>query len=149
VIPHIVDEMRTSGCGVEDVALAYFVHDSSEYFSDELRSAIERNGVFDIRNRSFVEKIRRLLRLRQKSCNSVDDALAYGKDRNADGVIFGCVNNFESYPDGARIDVQVSVVDVRSNIIVFSRQFVKEVSGITITSVLQHKGWWQIIKHLT
>jgi len=148
VIPHIVDKIRTSGCGVEDVALAYFVHDSSDYFSDELRFVIERNGVFVIRNRSFVETLRRFLHLRQKSCNSLDDAITYGKDRSADGVIYGCVNKFESYPNGARIDVQVSVVDVRSNTLVFSRQFVKEVSDITITSVLQHKEWWQIIKHL-
>ncbi len=129
VIPDMVEDIRNERGAIREVTLLHFGNDPTDYFTNTLRSTIEQRGTLDLHDRSVSEKVRDLLDLRHPSYASTDAAVAHGGDRQADGVLFGTIHAFESYPEGAKINVEVNLADVSTGSIVFSKRYNLETSS--------------------
>ncbi len=126
LIPTVVEDLRTSRQTVRSAVLLHLENDPSDYMTDHLRSRIEQSGILDLRDRTLAEKIRNGLRLRHPSYGDPESALSQSSHLGVQGVIFGSVHTFESYPGGAKIDLEISLADVSNQTIVFGRRYTKE-----------------------
>ncbi len=132
----IVEDIRASRGGLRDVALLHFANDPTDYFTDTLREAIEENGVLDLRDLTLSEKIFGLLNFRHETYGERERAISRAESLGVQGVLYGSVYAFESYPGGAEIDVEVNLVDVASGEAMFSSRYrVDSSSAPAITAV--------------
>jgi len=148
VILSIVENLRASRGNIREVALLHFSGDSTDYFTNTLRSAIEQRGTLDLRDRTFMEKVRKVLNLRHASYPGTEAAVAKGRDLGMQGVLYGTVHAFESYPGGATIDVEVNLADVSTGQVVFTRRYSPESSPTaSVTAAVQETArsfpWFQ------
>ncbi len=112
VIPDIVEDIRNSRGKIGRTALLHFSNDPTDHFTDTLRDLVEQRGVLDLDDRTVMEKTWNLLNLRHTSYASPEAALSRGKDLDAESVLFGAIHAFESYPGGAKIDVDITLANV-------------------------------------
>lgn len=122
----IVKDIRSARGDLDPVALLYFSNDHSDYFTDGLRSALESSGVVNLRDRTTSEKARDLLSLDQHTYESTEEALKRGRSLDVQGVIYGTINEFESYSGGTRLDVQVHLAELSSEEDVFSNRYISK-----------------------
>ena len=138
MIPKIVEDIRTSRGELRQMVLLHFGNDSSDYFTNTFRQAIEQSGVLDLRDRTFMEKVRNLLSLQHPSYSDTDAALAEGDDLETQGVLYGTIHAFESYPGGAKIDIEVRLADVTTGQLVFTKRYTTESSpASSVTTAVQ------------
>ncbi len=122
-ILEISEDLRASRGGIGRTALLHFGGDHTDYFTDTLRSTVENRGILDLQDIRFIEKLRKLLNLRIKPYPDPLNAIEKAGRLGVEGVIFGGINYFESYPGGARINVDVSLADVPAGKIVFTKNY--------------------------
>lgn len=146
IIPKIVEDLRQHRGSVRQAAMVHFNNDATDYFTDQLRLTIEQRGVLDLRDRTLGEKLRRLLNLRSRSYSDPGDALNRGRRLHTQGVVCGTIHAFESHPHGAKLDVEVHLVDTASGATVFSQRYQEDgLLGSFVRAVVgQHTGrtWW-------
>ena len=128
VILDIVEDVRISRGNIRQAALLHCSNDPTDYFTDTLRNTIEQRGILDLRDRTVMEKARNLLNLRHPSYAASDAAVAEGRDLDSQGVLYGAIHAFESYPGGSKIDVEVFLVDVSTGQTVFTKRYSIEAS---------------------
>jgi hypothetical protein len=133
VIPKIVDDLRNSRQNIQSVVLLHLVNDPSDYVTDQLRVAIEQSGVVDLRDRTFLEKVRNKLGFRHPASDSLEYAVGRGQSAGVQGVIYGTVNTFESYRGGSALKVDVRMVEVATKQLVFENQYSKELPSILLS----------------
>ncbi|MBN1506054.1 MAG: hypothetical protein JW955_04365 [Sedimentisphaerales bacterium] len=148
VISAVVDDIRNSRGALRKAALLHLDNDSTGYFTDGLRRAIGQAGILDVRNRTISEKLRKLLKLRQPAQRSTKAVVKYGEHLGVGGVLYGVVHTFESYPTGAKIDIEVSLADVSTGQDVLSKRYQVETSpGESIVAAVQGRTrafpWFQ------
>jgi hypothetical protein len=148
VISNIVEDIRSSRDDIRRVALLPFGNDSMDQFTDMLRTVIEQSGVLDLRDRTLSEKARNVLASEHPSYTSTNAAVARGKELGTQGTLFGAIHAFESYPGGAKIDVEVTLVDVATGKSVFSKQYSLENGGsspvvASVQASTQRFPWFQ------
>jgi len=119
-IAAVVEDLRVNRGEIRDVVLLHFGGDPTDYVTHGLRAGIESNGVLDLRDRTFLEKVRGKLNLRHSVPASADAALRVGRSRGADGVLFGTVRAFESFPGGARLDLEYRLGDAREGSVFYT-----------------------------
>ncbi len=123
VIQDIVKDIRSERGAIRKTTLLHFENDPTGYFTDTLRSVIEQRGILDLHDRTVSEKARDLLNLRQPSHASKAAAVAQGERLNTEGVLYGTIYALESYPAGAKIDVEVDLADVSTGTVIFSKRY--------------------------
>lgn len=148
VILNIVEDIRTSRGNIRQAALLHFSNDPTDYFTNTLRSTIEQRGVLDLRDRTVMEKARNLLNLRHPSYAATDAAVAEGRELDTQGVLYGAIQAFESYPGGSKIDVEVHLADVSTGQPVFTKRYSIEASPTdSVTAAMQEAAqsfpWFQ------
>ncbi len=126
IIPNIVEDIRTSKGNIRQAALLHFANDPTDYFTNRLRSIIEQRGVIDLQDTTVLSKTRDFLYLRHPSYTTTNAALAEGQELDAQGVIYGTIHAFESYPGGSKIDVEVHLDDVTTRQSIFTKQYSTE-----------------------
>ena len=126
LIPQIVQDLRSARGPLRQVALLHFANDPTNDFTTALRRTIEASGVLNLQNRSVVERARELVHLPQPSHTSPADALADGRHRRTDGVLFGTIHASESSPGGTVLDVEIHLADVASGETVFNQRYREE-----------------------
>ncbi len=147
VIPKIVEDIRTSRGNIRQAVLLHFSNDPTDYFTNTLRSVIEQGGVLELRDRTITEKARNALNLRHLAYPTTDAAVTEGRELDAQGVLYGVIHALESYPGGAKIDVEVHLIDVSTGQSVFTKRYGAEappgsVSG-TMPETTQSFPWFQ------
>jgi len=135
LIPNIVEDVRTSRKAVRRAALLHFDNDPTDYFTNTMRSIIERRGILDLYDRTLMEKLYDLLHLRHRTYGNKDKAIRRARELKAPAVLFGTIHAFESYPTGAKIDVDVALADA-SGRIVFTKRYTKESSVSPLSPVV-------------
>ena len=148
VIPNIVEDIRTSRGNIRQAALLHFSNDPTDYFTNKLRSTVEQRGVLDLCDRTVMEKARNLLNLRHPSYAATDDAVAEGRELETQGVLYGEIHAFESYPSGSKIDVEVYLADVSTGQTVFTKRYSTEASPASSIAAAMQKAtqsfpWFQ------
>jgi len=128
IISNVVEDIRISRGDIHQSVILHFGNDPSDYFTNKLREVLEQRGTLNLGDRTIWEKTRNILNLRHPTYPSVEEALARGRDLDAQGVLFGAIEAFESYPGGSLIDVQVNLADVSTGEIIFSKQYTRNAS---------------------
>lgn len=127
VVPSVLEDLRKNKGSLRSVAFLHLVNDPADYVTDQLRANIEQSGVVDLLDERVGEKVARALHLRIASVGELEAAAREGRGLGAQGVIFGKVNSFESYPGGAKMDLELSLAEVAGPKVLFSRRYSKEV----------------------
>jgi len=123
LMPQIVEDIRLGRGDLRNVALLHLENDPSDYLTESLRAALERSGVLNLRDRTFAEKLRALLNIREHGHGQASEAIARGRKLGADGVIFGRVHTFELQAGEPVLDLEVALANVPSGRVVFSRRY--------------------------
>lgn len=145
-ISNIVENIRTHRGNLTDVAILHFCNDSSDYFTNTLRTVIERRGTLELQDLTFMEKIRSPLSLRHPCYSSKEEAIEAGQSLGVEGVLYGSLTAFETYPGGSKIVVEINLVDVDSGMTVFTDTYRHEGSSLTaavIANVSQTFPWFK------
>jgi len=147
-VSKIVEDIRQNRGDLRDIVLLHFANDPSDYFTDRLRSVIEQRGVLDLRDKTFLEKVRRQLNLRISSPASSEEAIESGRSAGSQGVLFGNLSVFESTPDGASVDVAYQLGDVKTGKVAYTGRFQDGASGTavsltTVKEAVQKFPWFQ------
>ena len=78
------------------------------------------------------------MNLRHPSYAVTDTAVAEGRELETQGVLYGTVHAFESYPGGSKIDVEVHLADVSTGQPVFTKRYSIEASPTgSVTAAMQ------------
>ena len=140
VVPQAVEDIRLGRQEVRAAALLHLSNDPSDFVTDLLRDSIEKAGVLDLPDRSFLEKARNLLRLRQPFYDDLDSAVARGKALGAAAVLFGRVERFESGPKGAQFDLDLTLASVDDGKVVFTKRYSRDIApGLFSNPVVQEQ----------
>ena len=95
------EELREGRGNINTAVLIHFANDTTDFISDSLRNALNYSGVLALEDRTFSEKIRNKLNLVNRGCANRKEALKAGRDAGTDGVLWGVIERFESFPGGA------------------------------------------------
>lgn len=112
ILPQIVEDIREARKHAHTAALLHLGNDPSDFLTNELRSRIEKSGIVDLRDHTFLEKVRNVLNLRHPSFSTMAEAMDKGEAFEVDAVLFGTINRFESGPDGAILDLDLTVAGI-------------------------------------
>ncbi len=138
-INKMVEDLRLNRGSVNNIVLLHFVNDPTDYFTSRLRLIIEQRGVFDLEDRSLVEKIRNKLKLRHPVYDTVAVALKIGKSADVQGVLYGALLKFESFPGGAVINVKYQLLNVKTGEITYTGSYVEDTSKSILPAVVPDK----------
>jgi hypothetical protein len=100
--------------------------DPADYVTDRLRADLEQSGFVDLLDERAGEKLERALNLRIASVGELEAAVREGRGLGAQGVIFGKVHSLESYPGGAKMDLEISLAEVAGGQVLFTKRYSKE-----------------------
>lgn len=125
VIPQVLEDLRARRGSIRDVALLHLANDPSDYLTNALRKAIEESGILDLRDRSVFYKLRDTLGFRHHGYGSRAEAIQRGRSLDVAGVLFGVVHAFESYPGGAKLDLELCLADVGREKEVFRKRYTR------------------------
>jgi len=134
-VAEVVEDIRQHRGDVQDVVLIHFGNDSTDYFTNRLRSVIEQHGTLNLRDTTFLEKLREKSNLRHPSCGTLQDAVLIGKSRGASGVLFGNLLTFESHASGAAVEVDYTLADCRAGKVIHSGKCTKNISNSILSGM--------------
>lgn len=127
-IPLIVDDLRDHRGEMRDAALLPFTGDSSGYFNDTLRKTIENQGTFELADQGIIDRLRDLVGIRPDAVEIPEEAIAAARDMDVDCVIFGRVDRFESFTEGAQLDVTYYIANVETGETVRTGRYFEDTS---------------------
>ena len=133
VMPQVVEDLRQARKDIHSVVLFHLMDDPTDYVSDRLRAQIEETGAFDLRDRSLSEKVKKALNLRITSVADVDTAVKASQSLGAQGMLLGGVHVLESYPGGAKLDLQIILGKIEGREILIDRRYTKELTSTALT----------------
>ncbi len=140
IVPQVVEDLRVARQSVGSAAILHLANDPSDYVTDQLRSGIERSGVLDLRDRTFMEKLRNILQLRHPTFADLGPALKQGKSLGVQSVIFGRINFHEMASGGAKLDFDLLFASVDSGQILLNKKYQREISpGLLSNAAVQEQ----------
>ena len=116
----MIEEIRNNRGNIRSAELLHFANDPTDYFSNSLRSALDRSGILNLEDRSLGEKIRNKLNLRNRGCFSLHEALKSVTADDVDGVLWGRLNRFESSDAGVILNGEWQLVNLKTGTCVYS-----------------------------
>lgn len=123
IVHEIVEDIRISKGDFRDVVLLHFSNDLTDYFTEKLREVIWQSGVLELRDTNIAYKARNLLRLRHPAYYTADEAIAKGRKFGSHCILYGVIHAFESFPGGAKIDVEVHLIDASNGQPLFTNRY--------------------------
>jgi hypothetical protein len=140
IVSQVVEDLRAARQSVGSAAILHFANDPSDYVTDQLRAGIERSGIVDLRDRTFMEKLRNILNLRHPSFGDLGPAVDQGKRLGVQAVVFGKINSFETASGGAEIDFDLSLATVDTGQVLLNKKYQREISaGLLSNAVVQEQ----------
>ena len=129
VVASAVEDLRQNKGSLRSAAMLHLVDDPADYVTDRLRAGLEQSGFVDLLDERAGEKVERSLNLRIAPVGELEAALREGRRLGAQGVIFGKVHSLESYPGGAKMDLEISLAEVAGGKVLFTQRYSKELPG--------------------
>lgn len=137
MMSEIIIDLRENREDVRKAALLHFANDSTDYITGSLRNAIEKSGVFGLRDTTALYKARSMLRLQHPAYDNLNDALERARSLDAESVIFGTVHAFEAFPDGTVVDLEVKLAHTESGEIMLKRRYTRDTSETSIPTAFK------------
>jgi hypothetical protein len=125
-LPLVLADLRQGRQEVRSAVLLHLANDPTDYLTDQLRALIEQSGVLDLRDRTLEEKVQKALNLRVSAVKDLPIALSRARGTGAQGVLFGKVDTFESFASGAKLELELTLAEVGTRNVVFTKRYVKE-----------------------
>ena len=119
-VEKIAEQLRKERNGISEAVLLHFANDNSDFVSDSLRNLLNSNGVINLEDRPFSEKLRNKFRLINKGVSSREAALKSAREYKTPGVIWGKIERFESSPDGALIKGRWELLNTQDGSVVIN-----------------------------
>ena len=113
-IPIIIEDLRNHRGEMRAAALLPFTGDSSGYFNETIRETILRQGTFELAEPGVIDQLKVKLGIAPGSVELPEDAVAAARNMDVDCVIFGRIDQFESFAEGAQLDVTYYIANVES-----------------------------------
>ncbi|NLH72793.1 MAG: hypothetical protein GX456_07045 [Verrucomicrobia bacterium] len=126
LLPQIIEDLRKSRGEARSAVLLHLANDPTDYVSDRLRALIEESGVLDLRGRRLHEKIERALHLRVSESKDIARELNRARDEGVDALLLGRINTHESYADGTKLDMQITLMDVSNRAVLLDQSYSKQ-----------------------
>jgi len=123
----IAEDLRQNSKSARTAILLHFEHDPTNYVTNNLRRIVEQRGVFDLEGPSFMDRLRETLNLRPPSVSSISKAAESARSTGVNAAIMGQIKEFESYPGGAKAQINYALVGADGTTI-YQGQFQKTIS---------------------
>ena len=123
VVDQMADQIRKQRGDTKQVILLHFANDPTDFVTDSIRSKMNSSGILDLEDTTLTEKIQKKLRLRNKGYSSREVALKAVKGKDADGVLWGKVEQFESFKNGAILKGSWQLVSISSGKVICEGKF--------------------------
>lgn len=123
VLPVILDDLRLQRTSFASAVLLHLANDPTDYLTDRLRTLVVESGAFTLVEPMLDEKVQRALNLAVTSPDTLDAAVARGRGLGAPVVIFGRVEQFEGTPEAGRLALDITIADIASRQVVFTRSY--------------------------
>lgn len=132
-IGQLLGDLHGNKGSLQSLAIVHLANDNTDYLSDQIRTAVEQSGLFDVVAPPLYEKAQKLLGVVVDSSPSLNSALMTAREQGAKAVLFGRVESFESYGSAAKVEMEITLANVQSREVVFSRRYSKDV-GMGLSS---------------
>ena len=123
LFPEIVDDLSANRGTILSLAMLHLGNDPSDFVTNGLYNELELAGIFDLRDHTLGEKLYEVMRFRHDEYAGSADAIAEGRSRDVEGVVFGEVESFETDSGGAQISLLIGLADVNSGQVIFSQRY--------------------------
>ena len=117
-VTKIINQLKNGRANIRCTILLHFENDPSDYFTNQLRSQLDATGILNLEDRSFWEKLRNKLNLRNAGCASLAEALNSTKNSDAQGVLWGTLSHFETSESGTVVKGKWQLVEIKTGRIV-------------------------------
>lgn len=119
-VESVREQLRKERGGINSAVLLHFANDPTDHITDSLRRVINLSGVLTLEDRSFTEKVRNKLNLVNPGCATREEALKSARESGAEGVLWGVVERFESFPEGAAVKGRWELLEIKSGKVIIS-----------------------------
>ncbi len=133
--PEMLHDLHENRGSVRNAALLHLRNDPTDYITNSLRSTIEHSGIFDLRDTTSAYKARSLFRMRHRTYDTLDKALERGRSLDAESVIFGTVHAFESSPEGAVVDIEITLAETASGDTLLNKRYNRKLPASALSAV--------------
>ena len=143
LFPAIVDDLSANRGAVQSLSMLHLGNDPSDFVTNGLYNELELAGIFDLRDHTLGEKFYEVMRFRHDEYAGSAEAIAEGRSRAVDGVVFGEVESFETDSGGAQISLLIGLADVNAGQVIFSQSYTEgEGGGLTALQKPMKKLNW-------
>ena len=131
----IADQLKNGRGEIRSAVLVHFANDPSDYFSDALRLNLDRSGLLNLDDRTLAEKVRNKLRLRNTGCATLTEALEAARGSDAQGVLWGTLDRFESSTAGAVVKGSWQLADAKTGQVVCSGEILEDNTSLVTEKI--------------
>ena len=128
-VTKIVNQLQTGRNNIRHTILLHFENDPSDYFTNRLRSQLDATGILNLEDRSFLEKLRNKLNLRNVGCASLAEALKSTKNSDVQGVLWGTLSHFETSESGTVVKGYWQLAEIKTGKIVCAAEINEDTSS--------------------
>lgn len=128
-VTKIISQLKNGRKNIRHTILLHFENDPSDYFTNQLRSQLDATGILNLEDRSFLEKLRNKLHLRNVGCTSLAEALNSTKNSDAQGVLWGTLSHFETSESGTVVKGKWQLVEIKTGEIVCAADIDEDTSS--------------------
>ena len=114
VVDQIASQIREQRGEAKRAILLHFANDPTDFVTDTLRGKINSSGVLELNEPGFREKFQKKLKLRIEGCASQDAALQAVKGEVADAVIWGKIDQYESFKNSVIMKGSWQLIDIKT-----------------------------------
>ena len=118
VVDQITSQIQEQRGTAKRAILLHFANDPTDFVTDRLREKISSSGILDLNDLGFWEKIRKQLNLRIEGCDSLVSALKTVEGEEVDAVIWGKIDQYESFKNSVIMKGSWQLVDIKTGNII-------------------------------
>ena len=117
-VDKITEQIRTQRGETRRVILLHFANDSTGFVTDTLRDKLNSSGILTLDDMTLLEKFRKKMGIREEGYSSKLTALNAVKGRDAEGVLWGTIEKYESFEGGVILKGSWQIVDIKTGDII-------------------------------
>ena len=118
VVDQIANQIREQRGEAKSAILLHFANDPTDFVTDTLRGKISSSGILNLQKVSVWEKFQKNLKLQIDGCASQDAAMRAVKGADADAVLWGKIDQYESFKNSVVMKGTWQLVDIKTGNII-------------------------------
>lgn len=127
----IIKDLKEHRGDIKTLAMVPFAYEPSDTLSDAIRNEINVSGLFDLCEKTFMNRMCDFFRVRQHSSDSLKSAVKLGLRKDADAVLYGAVRQFETFDGKSILIVDYHLVDPKTEVILHENTYDSTANAVT------------------